>query len=351
MKKRPKLKSSDRNNSNPEESYEPQPSTSQETPLEFPHRSSWPCTNPEEESSSQGNSGTVSRSISQGNLQQVKLRSRPRLRIFNRRSLPVNFSLDSTTSEETDQSETESNQSASPKHKTGQSGLRSLFENIHRRKANKHKNGNNKENKLDPPKEPDKTDSKETRVRSSPEIEGFPSFRSDREHSDERRRRSDSSLLEERREGISQTGDMQRSQSSGSNLSQAASLEAVNQSELQTGSRAQTETFHRTHVRGTQNPSRFSIFGRSRPNKTVIKNVEDNLIHPFLLGILSLLNFLLWVFLSSVKVCRFSAVVFLWLWLKMAYTFEFLVKCFHRIFNLDPDKVNQSNDYTHIEGK
>ena len=356
MKRRVKLKTTDRHDSNPEESSEPQPSTSAEIPFEIPHRSSWHGASLEEEVPTQGNSGIVSRSCSQGNLQQVKFRSRvprPRLRLFNRRSLPVNLSTDSTTSEEADQSEsqgTETNQSASPKHKTGQSGLRSLFENIHRRKqANKHKSVD-KENKNDLPdrnEEAEQTNNRESRVRTSPEIEGFPDFKCDSVLLDERRRRSDSSLLEERREGISQTGDMQRSKSSGSNLS----LEAVNQSEQQTDSRAQIETFQRTHVRGTHNPSRFSIFGRSRSNKTVIKDVQDNLIHPVLLGILSLMNFLLWIFLSSVKVCRISAVVFLWLWLKMAYTFEFLVKCFHRIFNLDPDKVNQNNDYTHIEGK
>ena len=349
MKRRVKLKTSDRHDSNPEESSEPQPSGSGETTAGLTHRSSWHGASLEESATSNGDDGIVARSSSQGNLQQVRLKSRPRLRLFNRRSLPVNFG--SNESDESDQSEVQgaSSQSTSPKHKSGQSGLRSLFENIHRkRQASKRKDEiPESESKS---KDTEQNNDSETRSSNSPEIEGFPIFRCDSTLSDERRRRSDSSLLEERREGISQTSDMQRSRSSGSNLGLAENLDTTNQSELQTASRAQIQTFQRTQTRGTPNQSRFSIFGRPRSHKTVIKNVEENLTHPAILGILSILNFLLWIFLSSAKVCRISAVVALWLWLKMAYTFEFLVKLFYRIFNLDPDKVNQNNDYTHIEG-
>ena len=367
MKRRVKLKASDRCDSDPvksSESSEPQASGSGAGPSGTGHRSSWHGAGLEEETSSTSDvdSGIVSRSCSHGNLQQVKLRSRPRLRLFNRRSLPANFLSDSI-SDETDQSEQGStsslptspkhSQSASPKHKSSQSGFRSLFENIHRKKQTSKKKGDNIDNENLTIEEENTNDSN-TSAKTSPELEGFPEFLCD-SFSDERRRRSDSSLLEERREEISHRSDVQRSRSSGSNLGLTetveAPIEATHQSELQTGSRAQLRTFHRTQGRRTDNQSRFSIFGRPRSRKTVIKDVENNLTHPMILGILSLLNFLLWIFLSSCKFGRISAVVALWLWLKVAHTFEFLVKCFHRIFNLDPDKVNQNNDYTHIEGE
>ena len=372
MRRRVKLKTSDRSDSDPvkrsksSESSEPQASGSAGGPSGTGHRSSWHGAGLEEETSSASDvdSGIVSRSCSHGNLQQVKLRSRPRLRLFNRRSLPANFQSDSV-SLETDQSEERSSssqpnspkhsQSASPKHKSSQSGFRSLFENIHRKKQTSKKRDDNTNNENPTIEEENISDSRAS-AKNSPECEDFPEFRSD-SLSDERRRRSDSSLLEDRREEISHGGDIhvQRSRSSGSNLGLneivEASIEATHQSGLQDGSRAQLRTFHRTQGRRTDNQSRFSIFGRPRSRKTVIKEVENNLTNPMILGILSLLNFLLWIFLSSVKFGRISAVVALWLWLKMAYTFEFLVKCFHRIFNLDPDKVNQNNDYTHIEGE
>ena len=367
--RRAKLKTADRSDSDPVkgskslESSEPQASGSGTGQLGSGHRSSWHGAGLEEETSSASDvdSGIVSRSRSHGNLQQVKLRSRsrPKLRLF-RRSLPANFQSESV-SFETDQSEEsvslsqpnspKHSQSASPKHKSSQSGFRSLFENIHRKKQTSKKSDEN------PTIEEENLNDSNKSTKDSPDCEDFP-FRSD-SFSDERRRRSDSSLLEDRREEISHSGDthVQRSRSSGSNLGLnetedvEASIEATHQSGLQTGSRAQLRTFHRTQGRRTDNQSRFSIFGRPRSRKTVIKEVENNLTNPMILGILSLMNFLLWIFLSSCKFGRISAVVALWLWLKMAYTFEFLVKCFHRIFNLDPDKVNQNNDYTHIEGE
>ena len=111
-------------------------------------------------------------------------------------------------------------------------------------------------------------------------------------------------------------------------------------------------TFQRPQFRSTQTqPRTSSIFGRTRSRKSVIKEVEENLTHPAVIVILSVINFCLWMFLFCVKVGRYTGVTAIWIWLRLVYIFEFLVKIFCRLFNLDPEKTNQGSDYTHIEGK
>ncbi|KAK3594846.1 hypothetical protein CHS0354_005769 [Potamilus streckersoni] len=112
---------------------------------------------------------------------------------------------------------------------------------------------------------------------------------------------------------------------------------------------------------GTNNSSQFPsrslnrqlrllTHSNSSPRILTLQDLQERSPNPAVIAILAILNFILWVALGSARAVRISAIIVLWVWLRLAYLADFFVRSFRRLFNLDPDKVNQNNDYTHIEG-
>lgn len=309
---------------------------------DFAYRSSWHGTfhmpEVEPEVAGAGASGIAVRSRSHGNLQQ-----KSKLKFFKRRSYQVNSTPPSSPT------------------KAGPSGFKSLFQNIKRSKqlSNQTETSKNRNSmigasgvewSLNPESVSDQTTRK--RIRTSPEID--TSLSSNTNENRTLLSLSTGSVVQaETANQLSVTQNM-NSQSERPILN--CSLPEISDLNLgQTGSKTHPiHTFQLAQSRNSGNQSvrtSSSMFGRSRLKKSVIKDVEDNLTHPAILIILSVINFILWMFLVSVKILRCTAKVSIWIWLRLAYLFDFVVKLFYRIFNLDPEKANQNSDYSHIESK
>ncbi|KAL4217263.1 hypothetical protein ACF0H5_023714 [Mactra antiquata] len=279
-----------------------------------------------------GTSAMAVRSRSYGNLQQ-----KSKLRFFKRRSFPNNPTP-----------------SSSPV-KSGQFAFKSLFQNIKRNKK-----GNSTEVEPQTPtsamigatrvdwnistdSESDQTEHK--RIRTGPDID------------------SDATLSENigRNRTVAHSNSNttcsvvqnSMSQSNSSNLSSSQSGTSISNSNRTGSPTHPIHTFQVIRCRNVGNQpvrtSSGSLLRRSRSKKSVIQEVEENLTHPAIIVLLSVINFILWTFLFGVKVFRCTARISVWIFLKLAYIFDFIVKLFCRIFNLDPEKANQNSDYTHIE--
>ena len=313
------------------------------------YRASWHGTSLCEEiekeevtSQEEGACGIATRSSSHGNLQE-KSRSLPRLKLFKRRSYNVPSSLPS-----------------SPSKSSSQSGFKSLFTNIRKAKKSSNENvcllsdsrTNERTNligqaaervnwNISTESESDQTQIK--RVRTSPELEKTAV----------KRRLDDSALSSSMTQSsdFTETGAIPKSCSASSSLDRSTNVLTL------PGTRPYPHPIHTFQIQNTRNQNANrgsnSIFSRSRTRdkKSVIKEVEANLMHPAILAILSVINFALWAFLFSVWVCRVTARVSVWTWLRVVYVFDFIWRIFCRLFNQDPDKANQNSDYTHIESE
>lgn len=308
---------------------------------DFAYRSSWHGTfhmpDTEQEVSGASASGIAVRSRSHGNLQQ-----KSKLKFFKRRSYPVNPTPPSSPT------------------KTGPFGFKSLFQNLKRSKQQSNQNEASKnrnsmigasgvEWSLNPESVSDQTTRK--RIRTSPEID--TSLSSNTNENRTLLSLSTGSVVQAETANQLSVTQNTNSQSEGPILN--CSLPEISDlNSVQTGSKTHPIHTFQLQSRNCGNQSvrtSSSMFGRSRLKKSVIKDVEDNLTHPAILVILSVINFILWMFLVSVKVLRCTAKVSIWIWLRLAYIFDFVVKLFYRIFNLDPEKANQNSDYSHIESK
>ena len=318
------------------------------------HRSSWhgtsPSTSIEQGTSSSDSSRVTVRSQSHGSLQ---TRPKSRLKLFHRRSYPVNPTPP-----------------ASPYKDSNISSLRTFFHNIKRGKlkAGKHASkltkhvdskgsGSNNIGDATSSKTADGVDDNDDvdgdqtakkRIRTSPEIDNEES-----DDSDVAIRGLRVQLIPEGQDlgATCSNWDSFTNKDSDTQRSQPSDL-VLTSSEIPRPGPHPIHTFQRPQSRLTlQNQSRTSIFTRSRSKKSVIQEVEDNLTHPVIIAILSVINFVLWVFLLGASIVRKGSVVALWIWLRLLYLFDFFLKLFYRIFNQDPEKANQNSDYTHIEGK
>jgi len=314
------------------------------------NRASWhgPLPEPEEP---QGATGFTPRSYSQGNLQQ-KSRARPRLKFFKSKSYTVTPSPPSP-----------------PSKSASQSGLKSLFKNIKRSKKSKSDKGPtvaDGESSNRRSVELAHSSSRTWSVTSTESDSSLPEIEpiSASPHLDS----DDEDLGKPVANSVHQTENVPRNQ---------VDPEPENQVALQTRQRPNSElieessdtlnrsltipqrsnphpihTFQLTMRRSSGPRAPATLFGRARARKSVIVEVEENLTHPFILAILSVINFILWWFLFTVKVLGTAAYVSIWLWLRLLYIIDFIVKLFHRIFNQDPEKqTNQNTDYSHIESK
>lgn len=307
------------------------------------YRSSWHGPIPElGELEPDGATGFTTRSSSHGNLQQ-KSKSRPRLKFFKRQSYTVNPSPPSSPS------------------KSGQSGLKSLFQNIKRGKKSTNEEGSrpvsvgvresddNRAVRLIHSVSRDwnvSTESDSSQPESEPPIRTNPEIESTN-HIERSDNQTDNQSQNEIDTSVSlQT--LQRSQSD--DLTGQTNRNSVSIP------RSTSHPIHTFQIRssrtvGNQSQSSVSIFGRTRARKSVINEVEENLTHPAIIVLLSVINFCLWMFLLTIKILGISAKISVRLWLWMLYTVDFIVRIFHRIFNQDPEKPNQNSDYSHIESK
>lgn len=293
------------------------------------YRSSWHGTLPEPptepEVAGARTSGITVRSRSHGNLQQ-----KSKLNFFKRRSYPVNPSPPLSPS------------------KSSSSGFKSLFQNIKKSKksANTNKDArircSTSSEQFVTSTEVDTDQTQQKRVRASPEIISADQLISCRNRSHVTRTDT-GSVVQDTQNTTSQ---------SESNNTQSHGLPS---SSNQTGPRTHPiHTFQLVQCRNSGNQSTRAssfIFGRTRSKKSVIKETEENLTHPGIIVLLSVINFIIWMFLFSVKFARCTAKVSIWIWLKLVYSFDFIVKLFYRIFNIDPEKANQNSDFSHIESK
>lgn len=312
-------------------------------------RASWHGTIPEleEGGASGGACGITTRSSSHGNLQQ-RSRSRPRLKFFKRQSYTVNPSPPS-----------------SPSKSGGHSGFKSLFQNIKRGKksasesssqsgnvAESDDRGNNQvrlthcssRDSWNASTESDSSQPEIENVRTSPEIESTNQNEDNSAPTNDTERQIQN-------EASSQVTlrTLQRSQSD--NLAMQTNRPSA------PIPRSTSHPIHTFQIRSSRSlgnqslQSSLSLFGRARARKSVIKEVEENMTHPAIIILLSVINFILWMFLFTVKVLRITARVAVRLWLWILYTFDFILYIYHRIFNQDPEKTSQNSDYTHIESK
>lgn len=302
------------------------------------YRSSWHGPITELEKADEASAlGVATRSCSQGNLLQ-KSKPRPRLKFFKRQSYTVNPSPPSSPSKS--------------------AGLKSLFHNMKRsRKTNENEStsGNSCSIEESPNKEIRHVHSTNWNIStesdsSIPEVEPIrtcPDIDSNSEN-------------EETTDSESKNGTQVQNESDNQVMSR---MLPRSQSDNVCGSqhrppgatipRSNTHPIHTFQCRGARPrvPAGSSLFSRTRARKSVIAEVEENLTHPVILVLLSVINFTLWMFLFTIKVLRISARISVWLCLKVLYLFDFFLRLFYRIFNQDPEKVNQNSDYTHIESK
>jgi hypothetical protein len=295
------------------------------------YRSSWHGSLPKPQTEPEMAGGATShitvRSRSHGNLQQ-----KSKLNFFKRKSFPVNPSPPPSPS------------------KSGQLGFKSLFQNIKRIKKsnNSDKDARNKKSVtneqvvVNTETDIDQTDKKS--VRNSAEIQPADSFRNRSHHT----QCSDTGLVVQHTPTLNTDNQLQ------CQIVNDTQPEGLHSSSVETCTRTHPiHTFQLTQCRNIENlPLRASsIFGRARSKKSVIKETEENLTHPGVIVLLSVINFILWMFLFSVKFLRYTAKVSIWIWLKLLYSFDFIIKLFYRIFNIDPEKANQNSDFSHIESK